>query len=123
MPVDNTYSAPKPGPLAQAVGSTGAGPGGNIAGAASPAPAPAAAPPAGQPAPPYNPYDFTSDPLYQRIIALGQLRIDQANATAIREDTQSIIDYGDPDLAKSLGLGDAAAAAAANNPFSVIAQL
>jgi hypothetical protein len=91
-------AAPRPGPLAQAA-----------------APAPVQPPP--------NPYDFSSDPLYQRIMALGEQRTEQANAAALSARTQDVIDYGDPDLARSLGLGDAAATAAARNPFSVLAGL
>jgi hypothetical protein len=72
---------------------------------------------------PVNIYDYTSDPLYQRTLALGQQRTEQANAAALRAQTQSLIDYGDPDLVRSLGLGEDIAAAAAQNPFSIMAQL
>jgi hypothetical protein len=82
-------------------------------GAAAPAPAP-------QPA--VDPYDFSMDPALQRIQALGQRTIAEAEADALRQRRQLALDYGDEQAARELGLSEADIAAAKANPFSVRAK-
>jgi len=84
-----------------------------------PAPAPAAAPGAA----PANPYDFSVDPILQRIKAFGEQSVRDAEAEALRYRKQLAIDYGDADLARSLGLDDATIAAAGSNALSTRAKL
>src|SRR2546423_262222 len=80
-------------------------------------PAPAAQPVAGALAGTADPYDASADPTLQRILALGQQRGADAEAEALRLRKQLAIDYGDTDLARSLGLDESTIAAAAQNPF------
>lgn len=79
--------------------------------------------PAGAPAGVVDPYDTSGDPTLQRILALGQQRKDDAEAEALRLRKQLAIDYGDSELARSLGLDEETIAAAAQNPFSRIAKM
>jgi hypothetical protein len=80
------------------------------------APAPVAQPPA------VDPYDFSMDPALQRIQALGQRTIAEAEADALRQRRQLALDYGDEQAARELGLSEADIAAAKANPFSVRAK-
>jgi hypothetical protein len=87
--------------------------------AAAPPPAPGAPP---TPTPAYDPYDFSSDPLYQNAVGIYNKTTGEANDEALAALKKLAIDYGDPDFARSLGLDDATIAAAASNPFSAVAQ-
>lgn len=101
--------------------------------APAPPPHPAAAPaatqrpattqPAQQPIQqPQFTYDYSSDPVLQQIQALGtQGRADVESGT-LAAKKRVAVDYGDSDLARTLG-EDATAQAAAGNPNSVFGQL
>lgn len=70
-----------------------------------------------------NAYSFMSDPALQMVMAQQTLAIQQAQSTALAQEQQALIAYGDPNLAMSV-LGDQnVAAAAANNPNSTLATL
>jgi hypothetical protein len=75
---------------------------------------------AGAPASPdVNPYDYSADAGYQRVRAIGQRDVGDAEAQALAARKQLAIDQGDPSLAP-----DAQTAAAASaNPFSIMAGL
>jgi hypothetical protein len=70
-------------------------------------------------APAVNPYDYSADPAYQRIRALGQRDVGDAEAQALAARKQLAIDQGDPSLAPD----EQTAAAARANPFSIMAGL
>src|SRR3977135_3655286 len=76
--------------------------------------------PATPPAQPgVNPYDYTTDPGYQRSIGIASRNVGDAEAQALAARKQLAIDQGDPSLAP-----DAQTAAAASaNPFSLMAKL
>lgn len=66
-----------------------------------------------------NPYDYSADAGYQRVRAIGERDVGNAQADALAQQKQLAIDQGDPSLAPD----EQTAAAARANPFSVMAQL
>lgn len=72
--------------------------------------------PGGQPA--VDPYNFDADPVYQRVIAANQRRVQEAQANSLAARKQLAIDSGDESLAPD----EATRQAARNNPFSLAAQ-
>lgn len=68
-------------------------------------------------------YDYSSDPILQLTTANSNLAIQQAQAAALAQQKQQLIQYGDPGLALAI-LGDKNTAdAAAANTSSTLAQL
>lgn len=83
----------------------------------------AVAPPPAAPAPPTGQYDYSTDPIYQMIMAQQGLAIQQAQSASLAQQQQALIAYGSPSLAMAL-LGDQnVASAAAANSSSTLAQL
>ena len=64
-----------------------------------------------------SPFDFSSDPILQQIMAEAQRQMAEAQANALAKREQLAVAYGD---ASGLGLDKSYETAAANNPFSVI---
>lgn len=87
----------------------------------SAAPAAQQGPPASATAP-GGLYSYDADPVLNQIAALGVKQREQATADANKQRQQLAVEYGDPDLAARYG-DPALAAAAAQNPFSLTAQL
>lgn len=75
---------------------------------------------AAQPAP----FDLNADPVLQQVQAQMAAANQQAQAGALSQEEQALLQLGDPALAQSiLGSSDPMVAAAANNPESQYAQL
>jgi len=81
---------------------------------------------AGAPTPAAGQFSFNlqTDPALQQVNAMVGLSDQQANAQALKERQQLLLQYGDPTLAASvLGAGDPTAQAAAQNQESDLSQL
>lgn len=90
------------------------GPGGNQGGGQPP-------PPGGNP---YSQYDLNSDPVLQQVNAITALADQNAQAAALRNREQLLLNYGDPALTASLlGANDPYVQAAGQNQESTLAQL
>ena len=90
----------------------------NAAGPAASAPGAApGAPPAGNPS-----FDYSSDPILQKIKAISGQSRDNARAEAGNLRRQTAIDFGDEGIARQVG-DESTVAAAAGNPFSYLARL
>ena len=74
-------------------------------------------------APAGTPFDIDADPAVLRIRASNLQSIGDAEASAEARRKQLAIQFGDADLARALGLGDATANAAGGNPFSTLGNL
>lgn len=115
-------SQAKPAPVGLAPATTGSN------SAATPAAGlqvpPAAAPAAAQTttAPAAASYDFTADPALQQVVAYAGKTDAEAQAQALRDKTQLVEQYGDPNLAAALGLGADVANVAKNNPASLLGR-
>ncbi len=68
-------------------------------------------------------FDPMTDPALQQVYAYSGQQDQQAQAAALRDKTQLLEQYGDPNLARKLGLGDTVAQAAEQNPNSLLARL
>lgn len=69
-------------------------------------------------------FDLQTDPALQRVNALAGLSDQQANAQALQERQQQLLQYGDPTLAAAvLGQNDPTVTAAGQNQESQIAML
>lgn len=87
--------------------------------ASTPAPSQPSAPPTG----PQSSTDWTTDPIYQLVLGQQNLAIAQAKAEALKEQTQALIAYGDPNLALAVTGDENVANAARANKASTLAQL
>lgn len=67
--------------------------------------------------------DWTSDPIYQLVTGQQNLAINQAKAEALKQQSQAVIAYGDPNLALAITGDQNVAAAAGANKASTLAQL
>lgn len=67
--------------------------------------------------------DVSSDPILQKIKALTDQQISDANAEALRQRTQLAIGYGDPALAAQLGLSKGVQKQAGGNTFGTLQEL
>jgi hypothetical protein len=63
-------------------------------------------------------YDLSTDPILMQIRAANQQAIAAAEAAALAQQKQLLIEYGDPDLAMSLLKDQGTSQAAAQNPYS-----
>ena len=70
-----------------------------------------------------TPFDIDADPAVLRIRAGNAASIGDAEAQAEARRQRLAIQFGDADLARALGLGDATANAAGGNPFSTLGNL
>jgi len=71
-----------------------------------------------------NAYDINTDPALQQANALIGLNDQQAQAEALKQKKNLLLEYGDPSLAAAvLGAADPTVAAAGANPFSTRASL
>lgn len=87
----------------------------------SPATTPGAA---GAPTPSAGMFNFMTDPALQQVNAMVGLSDQQAQAQALKERQQLLLQYGDPNLAAAvLGAGDPTVQAAAQNQESDMSQL
>lgn len=69
-------------------------------------------------------YDLNTDPALQQIQALAGLNNQQAQAEALKEQQNLLLQYGDPTIAAAvLGQSDPLVQAAAQNPTSTVNQL
>ncbi len=107
------YGAPSPAPQNAPGGGAPTGGGGGTTGGGTP----------GSPTGP-NPYDFSTDPVLQQVQAAMAKADANAKASALRQQEQLLLNYGDPTLAGSvLGASDPYVQAAAQNQSSTLAQL
>lgn len=83
---------------------------------------PAAAAPQRAPFDPSS-VDYSNDPILARVRALSQQNVQAAEADALAQKEQLAIGYGDPEFAKSMGLGETYAGAASANPFGTVQEL
>lgn len=111
-------------------GSGGPGNGGNGGPPPPPPPPPPPGgnpPPAQPPAPPTQPqsqYDISSDPVLQQVNAMTALTDQHAQASALRDRQQQLLNYGDPALAASiLGINDPFVGAVGQNQDSTLSLL
>lgn len=111
-----------PSPVRQP-GGPDAAPGQRNALAPSARPSATAQPSAPPPAPGPTSVDYTSDPILARVKALGAQREAEAAAFGRQQQISVALGYGDPNLARQLGLGDTYAQAAEANPFSTTKEL
>lgn len=75
-------------------------------------------------APPPSQYDLNSDPVLQQVNAITLLADQNAQAAALRNRQQMLLNYGDPALTASvLGTNDPYVQAAGQNQESTLAQL
>ena len=79
--------------------------------------------PSNPPPPPNAKPDWTSDPIYQLVLGQQNLAIAQAKSEALKEQIQSLIAYGDPNLALAITGDPNVAEAARQNKASTLAQL
>lgn len=71
-----------------------------------------------------NHYDINTDPALQQITALLGQSDEQAQASALKQRQNLLLQYGDPTIAAAvLGAGDPLVQAASQNPTSTVAQL
>lgn len=71
-----------------------------------------------------NRYDLNTDPALQQIQALIGMSDEQAQAQALKERQNLLLQYGDPDVAASvLGANDPFVQAVGDNPTSTVKQL
>jgi hypothetical protein len=83
----------------------------------------AATPPATPPTAPTT-YDLNTDPALQQILALAGLNNQQAQAEALKERQNLLLQFGDPNVTASvLGQNDPLVQAAQQNPTSTVNQL
>lgn len=75
-------------------------------------------------APPPAPFDLNADPVLQQVQAQMASANSMANASALSQEEQALLQLGDPALAQSiLGANDPMLGAIGNNPESQYAQL
>lgn len=67
--------------------------------------------------------DWTGDPIYQLVLGQQNLAIANAKAEALKEQTQALIAYGDPNLALAVTGDPNVAEAARQNKASTLAQM
>jgi hypothetical protein len=70
-----------------------------------------------------SPFDYSADPVLQQVVAAQNRAVRDAEARALAERQALAVDYGDPELARQLGLGASFEQAASENPFSQTANL
>jgi hypothetical protein len=68
-------------------------------------------------------YDLNTDPILQQITALSGMGDEQAQAAALKQRQQLLLGYGDPNLSRAVLGDETQAAAAEQNPTSILHQL
>lgn len=79
--------------------------------------------PAAAPPPAAQSVDWTSDPIYQLVTGQQNLAIANAKAEALKQQSQALIAYGDPNLALAVTGDPNVAEAARQNKASTLAQM
>jgi len=77
----------------------------------------------GRPPIDFSHLDYSNDPILARVRALSEEAISHAQADATANRTRLVIGLGDPELARSLGLGDKVSKQAEENTFGTFQEL